>query len=275
MVTADNTVMDFGAFCSRYYESALTSFSVHLSSLKKDGKHDEMLSGIDLEIMKHDVAVDSLDTVYNKYDENGGASVETFLSAVVRRKLLAALRKDEYRVGLGSRHVSLKEYNGSDSSGAYYRGGGGGRKRIVRREKDYRETQQDLQPFIKLMKRQILKLKDFDQIILDCFFRYGKGAYTGMVLKRMGLPDTPQNRHLVQTRFSRAVASLQKMMWKRREDFFNAVSSEQKRRDEDERNAAPRRTKAPSGTTRRSAVIRVDGIDYDTLAADMVNSLEF
>lgn len=148
---------------------------------------------------------------------------------------------------------------------------------IYRREKDYLEQQNDLAPFVRMMKRCIKMLSPIDQSILASYFIHGKGDYTEAVLKERAMEDTEQNRHWVQVRFSRAVDKLRERMGKMRQAYFDAMGAEHRpeapmgRVEGPKKQPTDKKTRVVTFSDSRKAHI-TQGINYESLSHNLMDS---
>lgn len=232
----------FDVFCKKHYKEALKVAEKTVAKFINDMDNKGPLRNMDIELIKSAGVYNGLEAAFKNYDENreGKASIKTYLSTIVWKKVLSELEK-AYNAAIVKvtfvedvRHrdsdvpdnENVPDYDDySENSGSH--GGNDGQdygavpsiedwdvvKRCVKKE----ELIKDLLSCLK-------KFKGIDRVILYCWMLYPRGEYLGKALEELGWEDNEDNRNLISTKRNRAIERLKREMEQRKRDFI-AISS--------------------------------------------------
>lgn len=272
-----NIDMDYRTFCDLYFkeaeEVADITIATHVS------KHGPIDTKIDVDLVK-DLGVSyALDKVFETYDvdNKNKASVKTFLSVVVRNKVLNELAKARTEAKKKRRtddpasdlYKSSKPYNYKADEDSY------GLLDALKIEGKFKKKEE----LIAAMQSCMTKMDPVDVAIIRIWSNYPRFEYTAAALDELGLDDTPRTRNMVQVRCNRAIDSLGKRMEKYREDYLDVYSTPEKMPEE--KTIGGPRPKTHSDVDynfvrrRRRAARKsiASGIDYTNLAATLADML--
>lgn len=252
---------DFKDFYRKYYDTAKKFADITIAEhVKKNG----ILSPfIDVELVKNLGVCYALEIVYNTYDidHEKRAKIETYMSGVVRDKVLTELGKEGTSVRAGKRGSNaVEDLKGKDLCIDF--------KEYLQDEIKHTKKDELIAEMLRCMK----SMDGIDQLILNCWMSYPRSEYTEAAIKELELEDNYNSRNLIQRRLNRAIAKLGKKMEKFRPAFLT-INNEQ-------RIHSPRNTTQP-GTDynfvrrRRRAARRsiADSIDYAKLEEQLNNHL--
>ena len=269
-----NIDMDYRTFCELYFLEAEEVADITID--KHVSEHGPIDPKIDVDLVK-DLGVSyALDKVFETYDvdNKNRASIKTFLSVVVRNKVLNELSK--------ARTEAKKKRRSDDPAGDLYIEGS------FRANEDSYGLLDALKVKGKFEKKEELiaamhscmaKMNPVDVAIIKIWSNYPRFEYTAAALDELGWEDTPRTRNMVQVRCSKAIDSLGKRMEKYREDFLNVYSTPEKMPEE--KTIGGPRPKTHSDVDynfvrrRRRAARKsiTSGIDYSDLAASLADML--
>lgn len=269
-----NIDMDYRTFCDLYFKEAEEVADITIAN--HVSKHGAIGQNIDVDLVK-DLGVSyALDKVFETYDvdNKNKASIKTFLSVVVRNKVLNELEK--------ARTEAKKKRRTDDPASDLYKEGS------FRADEDSYGLLDGLKIEGKFKKKEDLiaamhscmaKMNPIDVRIIDIWSNYPRFEYTAAVLDELGWEDTPRTRNMVQVRCTRAIGSLGKRMEKYREDYLDVCSTPEKMPEE--KTIGGPRPKTHSDVDynfvrrRRRAARKsiTSGIDYSNLATSLADML--
>lgn len=215
-------VQTFEEFCSKWYDKAMKVADITITKIEK--KNGPISASIDLDSVKAVGVTYALEKTYNTYDVDNErhASVETYLSTLVRNCVITELGKETtavkraHGVSKPRRDKYTVKYS-SVTPGMPQKGSTG----KVFEPHDYVETygwagrkEEVLAELTGLLK----KLPPMDQVVLANWME-DERTYIAKSIEALGLEDTKRNRDMLSLRRNRALKALKDMMGGKRPDY--------------------------------------------------------
>ena len=216
----------FEEFCSRWYAKAMQVADITITRI--ENKNGRIMEAIDLESVKVVGVTYALEKTYNNYDVDNArhASVETFLSTVVRNCVITELGKETTAVERA--HVAFKpkreKYSRKYSAimPGIAQSGSTGEKfeaHDYMKASDYSERKEKVKKEEKEKLIDLLKkLPAIDQVILANWMEEER-TYIEKSLEVLGLEDNKRNRDMLSLRRNRALKTLKGMFGGKRADY--------------------------------------------------------